>query len=365
VDKPISAAELRDKLALLFDKDKAKEAFQRLDSAEILNLIYDTAKIGMCVTDEQGHFVKVNRAYVETYGYDEDELVGQPFTKVLPEDMREYAARVHDDFVHGRSNESSGEWKVKTKSGAVKDVYVTAGRFVTQDGKAFKVTTVEDITDRKRLVDQLQKSLSEKEVLMREIHHRVKNNMNMVSGLLYLQAEALKSAEDAREALFQSINRIKTLALVHEHLYKTEDYSRVSIKEYLESLVADLAGTFESNGNGDGLELTWDVEVENLTMDLDLCITNGLILNELVANAIKHGSEQDTLHISVRLVREGEDVVLTVADNGPGFPDDFSLEDADSLGMQLIYNLMRKLGGSIQIDSTHGAMVSIRYPLLT
>ncbi len=359
IDKPVSAQELKATLERLLTQQLAHEKFRSLESGDMLDLIYDTAKIGMCVTDEEGRFVKVNKAYVETYGYAEEELVGHSFVKVLPEAIREKAQRMHYNFVHGLSNESSGEWQVVAKNGQVKDIYVTAGRMVAKDGRAFKVTTVEDISERKKLINDLERSLSEKETLMKEIHHRVKNNMNMISGLLYLQADTMNSNDDAKDALMQSINRIKTLALVHEHLYKSENLANVSIKNYLESLVNDIVATFSMQH----MVVDFNVRIEDFGVDLDTCITNGLILNELAANAIKHGCQGEACELSVSLIRNGDHATLTVKDKGPGFPADFSLDKASTLGMQLVFNMVRKLQGALEMDSSDGATVSITFPL--
>ena len=127
---------------------------------EFLDAVYNSADIGICVTDENRRFVRVNDAYCETYGYTREELIGQPFTRVLPEGIRETAARMHDEFLAG-GDESAGEWQVLRKDGSVRDIIVTAGRVATPDDRRFKVTTVTDITERKATESTLQRTENE------------------------------------------------------------------------------------------------------------------------------------------------------------------------------------------------------------
>mgnify|MGYP006286851141 CR=1 FL=1 len=120
------------------------------EARELLDQVIETANIGICVTDQDGRFVRVNAAYTDLYGWTEDDLIGQPFTKVVPPDDRDWAQRVHDRFIYDEVDETTGEWTVQRKDGALRDVIVTAGRFVDEAGDRFKVTTVLDITERKR-----------------------------------------------------------------------------------------------------------------------------------------------------------------------------------------------------------------------
>ncbi len=126
-----------------------------MDESQLLALIYDSADIGMCVTDEQCNFVRVNKAYCKTYGYEPEELLGQPFTKVVPPHLREWAKELHSKYLDCQTDSSAGEWQVVHKNGSIRDIYVTAARLIAADGKRYKVTTVTDITDKKRIQEEL------------------------------------------------------------------------------------------------------------------------------------------------------------------------------------------------------------------
>ncbi|MGQ9806621.1 MAG: PAS domain-containing hybrid sensor histidine kinase/response regulator [Chlorobiales bacterium] len=132
-----------------------EEIKSETDAEALLKAVYNSANIGMCVTNAEGKFVEVNPAYCRTYGYAREELIGQPFTKVLPPELREYAQKLHNDYIAEGTDASAGEWQVQHKNGSIRDISVTAARLILEDGQRFKVTTVTDITERKWIERQL------------------------------------------------------------------------------------------------------------------------------------------------------------------------------------------------------------------
>ncbi len=143
-------------VAVVSDTSSEKQALKlKSDADALLKAVYNSADIGMCVTDSEGKFVEVNNAYCRTYGYTREELIGQPFTKVLPPEIREYAQQLHNDYIAEGTDASAGEWQVQHKNGSIRDIAVTAARLILEDGQRFKVTTVTDITERKLIERQL------------------------------------------------------------------------------------------------------------------------------------------------------------------------------------------------------------------
>ncbi len=143
-------------VAFISDISTEKQALKlKGDADALLKAVYNSADIGMCVTNSEGKFVEVNNAYCRTYGYTREELIGQPFTKVLPPEIREYAQQLHNDYIAEGTDASAGEWKVQHKNGSIRDIAVTAARLILEDGQRFKVTTVTDITERKLIERQL------------------------------------------------------------------------------------------------------------------------------------------------------------------------------------------------------------------
>lgn len=210
---------------------------------------------------------------------------------------------------------------------------------------------VEDVSPRKQFEEKLQQSLIEKEILLKEIHHRVKNNMQVISSLLSLQAG---SSGDARvEALFaESQHRINSMALIHEKLYRSQDLARVDFGEYLRDLMDNLAAAQGARARDVALEL----HAGRLELGIDTAIPCGLIVNELVSNAFKHGFPNGGRGtISVRMGREEKRLRLTVRDSGRGLPESIDFNQVTSLGMKLVLMLVRQLSGEIRWENHDGA----------
>lgn len=210
---------------------------------------------------------------------------------------------------------------------------------------------VEDVSPRKQFEEKLQQSLEEKEILLKEIHHRVKNNMQVISSLLSLQAG---SSGDARvEALFaESQHRINSMALIHEKLYRSHDLARVDFAEYLKDLMEHVAAVQGARAR----QVTLDVNAVGLELGIDTAIPCGLIVNELVSNAFKHGfPDGGRGTIRIKMHREENRVRLTVRDSGRGLPENIDFNEVTSLGMKLVLMLVRQLRGEIRWENHDGA----------
>ncbi|MCP4664164.1 MAG: PAS domain-containing protein [bacterium] len=217
------------------------------------------------------------------------------------------------------------------------------------------IETSRDITERKRTEKKLKASLAEKEVLLREIHHRVKNNMQVVISLLRLQSRAISDPQ-ARAAFLESQDRIKAMALVHETLYRSESLSAVSCRGYVEKLVREIARSHR------GGSATLSAEISDVTVHIDQAVPLGLIVNELVSNAIEHafpGYGPGEVKVTFRAAGEHE-LRLDVSDDGVGLPEEIDFETTDSLGLRLVARLARdQLGGRLEISSDDGTRFSV------
>ncbi len=220
------------------------------------------------------------------------------------------------------------------------------------------VNVLVDITARKQAEAQLQASLHEKEVLLKEVHHRVKNNLQVIASLLSLQSHQLKDHDTI--ALFEDIqNRVKSMALIHESLYRTGDLARFNIAGYIESLSSHLFQSFAAEASGIRLHL----ELDDLAFDVDTAIPYGLILNELLTNALKHAFPSGRAgDVYITLQAEGECVRLSVRDTGIGFPAGVDFRNTESLGLQLVDMLSEQLGGTLTLMGEGGTAFTVSIP---
>jgi two-component sensor histidine kinase len=207
---------------------------------------------------------------------------------------------------------------------------------------------------------ELRKSAEEKELLLREIHHRVKNNLNVVISLLRMQLSDVDD-EKVRDALQVSMDRIRSMALVHQHLYQSENLNSIHFKGFIEEFIRDIAMTYETGNN-----VRINAGIEDMDLHIDSAIPVSLIINELVTNALKYafpGGAEGTIDIKIRMLPE-DAFELTVRDSGVGLPPDFSIEKAGTLGTKLVQGLTEQLEGELTFLKDNGTICRIIIPLV-
>ncbi|MFA5221039.1 MAG: sensor histidine kinase [Methanoregula sp.] len=217
---------------------------------------------------------------------------------------------------------------------------------------------IAEVSHRSLAEKSLTQSLHEKEVLIKEIHHRVKNNLQIIVSLLYLQAQ--KTQDPACEAaLADSQTRIRSMALIHENLYQSGDLASVDFNRYLRNLSGNLMVAYDTGRHG--IRVTTDAP--DLVVNITTAIPLGLIANELISNALKYAfSGRDGGEITLTGYREKERIMLVVRDNGRGISEEFDWQHADSLGFSLVLMLVRQLKGTITLDRTNGTTFVIILP---
>jgi len=215
----------------------------------------------------------------------------------------------------------------------------------------------QEVQERKKAEAKIIASLKEKDVLLKEIHHRVKNNLQVVSSLLYLQSKKTKH-DQTLEMLNESQNRIKSMALIHEKLYQSKDIARIDFSEYVQSLMSHLSRSY-------GVHLAMvniHLEVKNVFLNIDKAIPCGLIINELVSNSMKYAfPNNDKGDIVISMSAENGYVNLGIYDNGIGFPENVEFQKTETLGLQLVSALTAQLGGSISLDRSKGTRFAIQF----
>jgi PAS domain S-box-containing protein len=301
--------------------------------------------------------VDLNDAALAMFGYSRQEMVGRS-TALLHVDsdhFERFGRRINQVF--GSDQAVRFEFRLKRKNGDVFPSEHTVSLMTDQSGQTIGlVSIVRDITERLRTEKNIRSALDEKEVLLREIHHRVKNNLQITSSLLSLQSKYIED-ERARSALADSLVRISAMALVHETLYQSENLSRVDLGQYLTQLSRYVYTAL----GPDAEHIRMDVDIQGVTVAVDQAIPGGLVVSELLTNALKHAFPKGRDgRILIQARQEADAIELVVADDGVGLPDSFA--SRDSLGLSLVHDLVQKqLKGRLMIDRTHGASYTIRF----
>ncbi len=291
------------------------------------------------------------------YGYSLDEIRGRNHSLLTaPEDLPELR-RVLEQVGKGLAVERR-QMRQLRKDGAVVEVSLSLRPIRdSRSGIIGVVAVARDITDGK-IAERLKASLREKELLLKEVHHRVKNNLQVISSLLNLQARHVVDPR-ALELFKESQNRVRSIALFHEKLYQAKDLGHVEAFEYLNTLIANLLAAYGAKPTAVSLE----VEREDILLGVDVAIPLGLVLNELISNALKHAFPDGRRgQIRVQLGRCDQDRYrLVVSDDGVGFPADLDFRNAPSLGLQLVCTLVDQLAGTIELIGAPGTTFNVTF----
>ena len=220
------------------------------------------------------------------------------------------------------------------------------------------VGIVQDITEQKHAEEKMKTALWEKEILLKEIHHRVKNNLQIVASMLRLQSRQIENAK-ARILFEESRNRVQAMSLIHERLYRTENLAYISFREYVDELVANISALPPGNAS----LIQKHIAVEEIILDVNHAIPCGLIINELVSNSLRHAfpdGRKGAIEIGMHRDKKGE-MLLFVKDNGTGFPEGADLVNTKTLGLQLVLSLVKQLNGTIELDKSGGTAIKIAF----
>ncbi len=319
----------------------------RARSEERFRALLESAPDAMVIVDQQGRIKVVNAQTEKLFGYSRLEMLDQPVEMLVPTRFRARHSSHRDGYFQDPRVRSMGaglELYALRRDGTEFPVEISLSPFATDEGM-FVSSAIRDITATKVAADRLRASLQEKELLLREIHHRVKNNLQIVSSLLNLQAESVRSS-DARESLLESQARVRAMALLHETLYQSDRLGGVDFAAYVESLWAYLVRTIG------GLRSTIRLErrIDASPVDMDTAVPCALIVTELLTNAVKHAfPDGRDGRIEVQSTLEDGHFRLRVSDNGIGLTDENRQEARrkGSIGMKVIEALCG------QLDATH------------
>jgi PAS domain S-box-containing protein len=349
---------------------------------------------GFGIISQNGRFLDINDAFCQMTGYTREELLARSLADIEARETSDEIAQ------HSRDILSKGadrfETRYRRKDGSVIDAEVSvvvsdrhSGQFITfhhditehkraqaelenarsnleqkvldrtRELKGANESLLGEIALRNKAENEIVASLKEKEMLLKEIHHRVKNNMQVVSSLLFMQARAQKD-EKVKEILKESQDRIKSIALVHEKLYLSKDFDQIDYADYLRKITDHLFESYQV----DPKQVSLNMNAEKAVLHIDKAVPCSLIINEMISNSLKHafpGGRKGVITIDFR--KSGEKYIVTYSDDGIGLPDSVTFDRTESLGMQLIRGLTKQINGSIELDRTSGTKYTVTFPV--
>ena len=330
-------------------RKKAEEALQQ--AKDQLQAVLDAVPGLVSWIDSDLRYLGVNRHLAAMFNLPPETFVGQPIGFL--QSQTEFSEFFREFFV--KPNQTASQSITLEIGTETRSYLIIAQKY--QQGRAC-VSVGIDITERKQAEEQLKASLRDKEVLLKEIHHRVKNNLQVISSLLKLQSRYTQD-RTTLDMLRESQNRVKSMALIHEKLYQSSNLASIDFAEYLGNLTNNLIYSYTVDVNAVKLE----IKAENASLNIDTAIPCGLLMNELVSNALKHAfpeGRRGTIWVEFSSLAEQE-FLLTVKDNGVGFPESLDWENSGSLGLRLVNSLVNQIDGTVEIDRTEGTKFQIKF----
>lgn len=334
-------------ITLTEEIEQHKQTQEKLKVAQKFTRNIIESSIDMIIAvDKDDIITEFNKAAMNQFGYEIEDILGKDVS-VLYGTKKEYqrvSTSVNDKGIF------TGEVMNKRKNGETFVSLLSSSTIKDpKGGSQGSMGVSRDITERKIIEEKVKDSLKEKEVLLQEVHHRVKNNLQVISSILSLQSNYVKD-EKTLEILEESQNRIKSMSYIHETLYQTTDFSSIEFSNYLNTLASNLIHSYSYSVSIVKLVSDYD----EIYLTIDQAIPCGLIVNELVSNAMKYAFEGKNGEVYLSIKESKGKIHLRVADNGKGLPKDFKYKESDSLGLQLVYSLIDQLDASLELKADNG-----------
>ncbi|MEF3275517.1 MAG: PAS domain S-box protein [Chloroflexus sp.] len=351
----VRALQMGEADALVIDGPRGPLIYTLRGAEHPYRVLVETMNEGALTLLSDGTILYCNSKFAEMVGLSQDQLTGRSLLDLVAPADRLLCAEL---LAAGTTGSSKGPITLQAVDGSQRPAQISL-RALKDETEANTCAVVTDLSGPQAVAAQLRAALAEKELLLREVHHRVKNNLQIVSSLLRLQAENI-SDERVSAAVQDSQNRIRALALVHEQLYRSESLAHIDIGEYLQSIATSVWRSLSMRGSP--IRLASEVS-HGISINIDQAIALGLIVTELVSNSVKHAFPNGTHDgiISLRVDRTADSLLIEVADNGIGIPAQIN-PGGGSLGMQLVHGLCRQIGATLQFGSGPGTTVIIQLP---
>jgi len=333
---------------------KTKQLTEKNLELEKLSIVASRTDNSVIIANTEGVIEWVNDSFYRMTGIPKEKLINRRLAEI---NVYNNIEKEINEAIRGRHSRIFESNITTTRQGPLW-ISSTLTPIYDEDGLLKKLVVVDtDITSGKNMQSQIEHSLKEKDVLLKEIHHRVKNNLQIIISLLNLQTGYVKD-ENTLKTLKDGQSRVRSMALVHEKFYQSEELTEINFTEYVEKLCQFLYQSYGDKTHRINVEITG----ETIGLDMDTAMPCGLLINEIVSNAYKYAFPgQDQGRITIDLRRNNGKVKLSVTDNGVGLPFDFAFDKADSLGMQLIQALTSQLDGELKLSHENGTSFDISF----
>ena len=333
----------------------------RKKQEEWFRSVVEAAPNAMVMVNADGLIEMVNTQAEAVFGYPRSEMLGEPVEMLVPVRFRDQHPGLRNAFNWDPESRPMGAGRdlfALRKDGSEFPVEIGLNPIETDEGPMV-LSAIVDISDRKQKEDRIQAALKEKDVLLAEIHHRVKNNLQIVHSLLDLQSSQMQSPA-LQEVLRESKNRVQSMALIHQTLYQSKDFAEVDFGHFLESLIPILLATYST----DPQDVVLNFDAAEVVLPINIAVPCGLAVNELISNALKHAFPEGNggrIDLVLRQERDNH-ILLSVTDDGIGIPAGLDIEQTSSLGLQLVSLLTDQLGGNLMINRAKPTCFELRFP---
>ncbi len=340
------------------DSKNIEEALQK--SEKRFRLSMEATRDGLWDWDIRTGDGYFSPGYYHMLGYDADSfpMTGNSWLELMHPDDRVRTLKANQECIDGRCETFETEFRMKAKNGEWRWI-MGRGKCVERDEhkRALRlVGTHVDITDRKLAEEKIKMLLAEKELMLKEVHHRIKNNMNTIAGLLFLQANMLKESA-ARSALMDSKNRVMSMMVLYDKLYCSDDFNEISIKDYLEPLLDEIINMFPNKTNVKIIK-----NIDDFKLESKILSPLGIIVNELITNIMKYAfGEGGDATIGISASAKNGRITCVIEDNGKGLPESINLDSPHGFGLQLVDMLVKQIDGDIRIERSEGTRFIIEF----
>jgi len=340
--------------AIIRDITQRKKAELLLrESEEKYRLIMDNSLDAILLTNPNGQIISANKSACKMFGMTEEELISAGREGIVDIHDPRLVSLLEERRQHGYA---SGELTYFRKDGTSFEAEVSSAIFYNSRGESRTSMIIRDVTERKRTEKKVEALLREKELLLKETHHRIKNNMGIIKSLLNLQAQKTDRM-DSRIILKDAVSRVQSMMVLYDKLYHSESYTELNVKDFLPSLIHDIVALFQGEK-----PVRTDLHIDRIVMDSRTLSTLGIILNECITNSMKYAFDAvEDPRITLRVNKDKDKMVVSYSDNGSGCLDKELPDKCQNFGFQLMDMLVQQLNGTLRIDSTHGMKIVVEF----